>query len=267
MMAKMIESNKMEQSKSPEDMGISFREAKVGDLPLIEEFLSREEIDRLFEPKLSDPVRGITIKDRVQKKFKKGVWVIALREGKVVGCMAVVPTNLPIEVPPANPKEGIKMSEGISIKDWNVEKVMELSTVVTDPKFEKKGIGTDILAMIKGWVKRKGRGWFGLITDSWIEEKSKMDTFVAGTNRKEIQKNEIQVSVKPESFDTLIRIYSDPGKRGPEGPPTVVYGIPMSDFDWKFFDSKQDDISKLRVTYSSFANELSKPKSSKALIL
>ena len=105
----MAEYHKM-VDRTPEEAGIAFKEAEASDLNSIERFLSRPEIDKLFDPLLSDPVRGISMRERVEKKFKQGVWMIAQYGGEVVGCMAVVPSSLPLDVPGPNPAEGINLS-------------------------------------------------------------------------------------------------------------------------------------------------------------
>lgn len=239
----------MTNPQTPEMVGINFRVAKITDLDLLRDFLSKKEIDGLFTPRLSDPVRGITISDRVKKKFDTGAWVIAERGGMVVGSMAIVPTNLSKDVPSSEPEKGIKVSEGIPLDGWDVEKIVELSTVVTDPKLKSegiKGVGAGILAEVKTWVMKEGVGKWGLVTDSWIG--GDMGGFVAAMNKKAFK----EAYGEEKEVDTLVRVYSDPGKRGPTGPLTVIYGIPISKSDWEFFLSKQTEIRPLREIYQKF---------------
>lgn len=251
-----MENTPMDRFKSLEEVGISIRAASVEDVPRIEEFLSRPDIDSLFTPALSDPARGISIHDRVEKKFKNGVWMIAVHDNKVVGCMAVVPSNLSTEVPQTNPEKGVHISQGVSFGDWGVEKIMELSTVVTDRSLRDtlkvKGLGAELLNQCKAWVKRSGNGAWGFVTDSWVG--GDMGGFVAAMNEKAygqwLRNRAIPTSGEKISFDTLVRIYSDPSKRGVDGPPTVVYGIPIEDRDWAFFSSKQKEITQLNALYA-----------------
>ena len=119
----------MDTYRTPEEAQVSFRIATHEDLGKIENFLGRPEISLLFTPRLDDPIRKITIEERVQKKFRTGIWVIANHNNMVVGCMAVIPDDIPAEVP--KPSLGLEISEGISIAKWQVEKIMELSNIST----------------------------------------------------------------------------------------------------------------------------------------
>lgn len=239
--------NNMDTYRTPEEAHVSSGIATHEDLGKIENFLGRPEISSLFTPHLDDPVRKITIKERVQKKYRDGIWVIANHNNMVIGCMAVVPCNIPVEVP--KPDLELKISEGISIARWQVKKIMELSTVVVDPyiksNFKIKGVGTTLLSECRKWISNKGKGNWGFITDSWIG--GDMDGFLKVTNSKLIkQDHHLEI---PE-IDTLLRIYSDPQKRGVSGPPTVIYGIPITSTDLNFFTLNQREISLLRVKYN-----------------
>lgn len=258
----MAEYHKM-VDKTPEEAGIAFKEAEASDLNSIERFLSRPEIDSLFVTFLSDPARGISMRERVEKKFKQGVWMIAQYGGEVVGCMAVVPSSLPLDVPGPNPAEGINLSEGVSLRGWEVERIMELSTVVTDKSLKEKleikgGVGEKLLKMSEDWVITQGKGKWGLITDSWLGG-SDMEIFITKMNTKAYlawaggQEPSILQSGKGELLSFLVRIYSDPKKRGPEGPPTVVYAIPLYEQDWRFFLGKIDEIARLKEIYKKLA--------------
>ena len=105
-----------------ENISITIREASQNDLSLIEAFLSRPEIDTLFTPPLSDPVRGMTIQERVKRKFTTGVWIIAVYENQVVGVVAIVPSKLRPEI--KAPVSSRAISLGVSFRDWNAEKIM-----------------------------------------------------------------------------------------------------------------------------------------------
>ena len=244
----------MEEFKSPEQVSITTRAAILEDLPILGKFLERPEIDSLFVPPLSDPTSGITIKDRVGKKMEHGMWIIALREGKVVGCMAVVPAKM--EKEPHAPKEAKHISLGIFLEGWDKAKLWELSTVVVDKELTKslrvKGIGKSLFEMAKKWVRDKG-GQQGLITDSWIG--GEMGGFVMAMNRKDYHLHHPEKKTAP---DTLMRIFSDPAKRGEDGPPSVIYGIPLDDIDWQYFEARQSSISDLRHEYERLENEHSK---------
>jgi hypothetical protein len=256
----MPEKMKNERQKSIEEVGIRIREASAEDLPLIEEFLSRTDMDSLFTPALSDAARGITITERVQKKSREGVWITSVHNEKVVGCLAIVPAKFPTEPMPADPEHGINISEGVSFADWKIRKLMELSTVVTDRKLRDelnvKGVGAELLGKSKEWVKREGKGAWGFVTDSWVG--GDMGGFI------DVMNNKAYVpwrathgdSTYPEAINSLMRIYSDPGKRGAEGPPTVVYGIPIEDRDWEFLISKQADIMRLEKRYGEIESTL-----------
>lgn len=254
--------NMNKEPKSLEAVGITIREATEADLPLVEEFLSRPDIDSLFTPPLSDPARGITIAERVQKKFKEGVWILSVHNEKVVGCLAVVPTKLQMEVPPPQPEKGIHISEGISFAEWGTKTLRELSTVVTDRKLRDelgvKGVGAELLNKSKNWVQREGGGEWGFITDSWVG--GDMGGFIDVMNGKAysawLSRN--GRTYLPPTVHTLSRIYTDPSKRGIDGPPTVVYGIPIEDKDWEFFSRKQQEISTLERRYREVEKDLKK---------
>lgn len=238
--------NDIEKYKSPEEAAITFREAELGDAILIENFLERPDIDSLFVPALSDPARNMTIKERVEGKIKTGKWIIAIQKDKVVGCMAIVPAKLTKEIKSPE-KEGF-ISEGVSIQEWGKDEIWELSTVVVDQELSRrekvKGIGKLLFEMAKRWVRARGNK-AGLVTDSWVG--GDMGGFVMAMNTKEFQAQNKDESKKVP--DTLIRIFSDPAKRGKDGPPSVVYGIPLDEKDWQFFDSKQAEIERLRKEY------------------
>lgn len=251
----MLENMNKDKMRSPEEAGIEIRQALEGDVPAIEEFLSRSDIDSLFVPALSDPARGITIKERAEKKFREGAWVVSIHEGRVVGCMALVNSKLTNDVPSARPEKGIAISEGISFSGWGAEKLIELSTVVTDrnlrDKLQVKGVGAALLDQAKQWVRIHGKGAWGFLTDSWVG--GDMGGFVDAMNAKAYQSwlgQNAQNSVQnAEAVDTIVRVYSDPEKRGADGPPTVVYGIPIENRDWEFFLANQSKIRDVRALY------------------
>jgi hypothetical protein len=63
--------------------------------------------------------------------------------------------------------------------------------------------------------------------------------------------NKMPGKTTADNIDTLIRIYSDPGKRGKNGPPTTLYLIPTNEKDWAFLANKQGEIKVLRNFYNS----------------
>jgi|SRR3989344_7180538 len=255
-MAELPTNGMKDQANSPESVGITIREANEDDLRPLEDFLVRSDIDSLFSPPLSDPVRGITIHERVQRKFNEGVWVIASREGKVVGCMAVVPSKLSTNVPQSDPEHGIQVSDGISFSGWEVDRIMELSTVVTDPQTKAtlrvKGMGTELLDKAKEWTRREGQGKWGLVTDSWVG--GGMGEFIDKLNTRAYmnwcRQNNQEPVLDNGYFETIVRVYSDPNKRGPNGPATVVYGIPIEARDWNFFTGNKVDIMQTQQVYN-----------------
>ena len=236
----------MQKFKSPEEVAIAIREAGLEDVKAIEDFLSRPEIDSLFVPPLSSSARGMSITERVERKMNSGKWVVAVRDEIVVGCMAIVPAKLTKEVQP--PKKEGYISKGISLDGWKKDQIWELSTVVVDQDLLKKegvkGIGSSLLRLVKNWVKIKGTH-AGLITDSWVG--GDMGGFIMAMNKKEYESQHKGEEVKIP--DTLVRIYTDPAKRGESGPPTVIYGIPLDNIDWNFFESKQAEIKELEKEY------------------
>lgn len=242
----------IEKYKSLEDAAISIRTAELADVPGIKNFLKRPEIDSLFVPPLSDKARGMTIEERVEKKIREGIWVIATKDKKIVGCMAVVPAKLTREVP--SPKKEGLISKGVSIEDWKKNKIWELSTVVVDQELSKKekikGIGKSLLEMAKNWVRNKEMQ--GLITDSWVG--GDMGGFVRAMNVKEYRSH--NENGREEIPNTLIRIYTDPAKRGEKGPPTVIYSIPLDNEDWRFLKSKQVEIKSLQGEYNHLEESL-----------
>ena len=252
----MPENMKADTYRSLEEAGIDIREATEADLASLEAFLSRPDIDSLFTPALSNPVRGISIADRVKRKFTQGVWMVSVHHGSVVGCMAVVPSSLPLEVPSPDPEKNIKVSEGVSFASWNVDHIKELSTVVTDRNLRDtlrvKGVGAELLNKTKVWVKNHGKGTWGFVTDSWVG--GDMGGFIDAMNSKAYAARCQEKGLAPMTggFDgTLVRIYTDPPKRGAGGPPTVVYGIPIEDRDWEFFISHQPEIRELNKLYTT----------------
>lgn len=254
----------MNKMKTPEEAGIEIRIASEADLPGVEAFLSRTDIDALFTPPLSDPARGISIADRVSKKFAEGVWIVSVHQDKVVGCMAVVPTKIPVDVPPPDTSIEGGVSEGVSFAEWPVESLKELSTVVTDralrDELHVKGVGAELLEQAKQWVAAEGRGAWGFITDSWVG--GDMGGFVHAMNAKAYEQRNIargDTEVRPP-LNTLARLYSDPSKRGVDGPPTVVYGIPITEADWKFFEGKQSEIAHLQEVYDATERQIAQTK-------
>ena len=244
---------KIEKYKTPEEVGITFQEATLENVEDIENFLGKPEIDSLFVPLLSDPVRGMTIRERVENKIKSGKWIIAFQRKKVVGCMAVVPAKVTKEVQPKK-REGF-ISKGISLDGWKKNKIWELSTVVVDLKLLQqegvKGVGSSLLTLAKNWVRAKGTQ-DGLLTDSWVG--GDMGGFIVAMNGREYK----QYSTKKETStpNTLMRIYTDPAKRGESGPPTVIYGIPLDGEDWHFFESKKTEIAVLEQEYERIEKSL-----------
>jgi GNAT superfamily N-acetyltransferase len=257
----MLEDMNKDRMRSPEEAGIEIRQAVEGDVVPIEAFLSRPEIDSLFVPALSGPARGITIRERAEKKFREGAWIISAHEGKVVGCMALVNSKLTNDVPPAYPEKGMPLSEGVSLADWKVDKLIELSTVVTDrelrDKLHVKGVGAALLNQAKEWVRSHGDGKWGFLTDSWVggDMGGFVDTMNAKAYASWLQMNGRKVDELSGFVDTIVRIYSDPGKRGIDGPPTVVYGIPIEDRDWEFFLKHQDQIRDVKKLYERLERE------------
>ncbi len=247
-----------------EGMRISAAIAQQTDLPLLMDFLQRPEIDNLFTPALSDPVRKISIPERVEKKFKSGHWIAATtidhQKRRVVGCLAIVPSRLEYEVPSLDSEHGRYISEGISLVRWGIKEVREISTIVTDPILRKqagiKGIGAGLLREATRLVAQEGNGQWGFITDSWVG--GDMSGFLRHmVNRAYLERQAVQRDpINSGLFDTLVRIYSDPEKRGKDGPPTVLYGIPYSDRDWNFFSSVQSDIATLRKLYRELEMQL-----------
>ncbi|OGK29867.1 hypothetical protein A3D08_00805 [Candidatus Roizmanbacteria bacterium RIFCSPHIGHO2_02_FULL_43_11] len=221
------------QDENPTTVPVEARTANLTDLENLRHFLSREDIDGAFQPALSDLVRGVSIQERVQLKFQNGAWIIAESNGNIVGCLAIVPASIPLEVPPAA-QDGT-VSLGVSLTRWQVEKLMELSTVVTDPKLRAagvKGIGKLLVDEAIQWILHEGKGNWGLITDSWFG--GPMGGFIKRIN----------------GIDTLLRVYTDPGKRGPHGPLTTVYGVVCDQRDREFFESLQPDIATLERVLS-----------------
>lgn len=247
-----------------DDLRITAKIVQESDLGPLMDFLQREDIDMAFKPALSDPARGITIPQRVEKKFKSGHWIIATaHDGKVSrvsGCLAIVPSKLDIEVPPAIPSEGRPISAGISLRGWDISEFREISTVITDPVLRQhqgiKGIGAGLLREATHLVAQEGNEGWGFVTDSWVG--GDMSGFLKHMiNKAYLERPESKkINAEPGLFDTLVRIYSDPSKRGKDGPPTVVYGIPYTNRDWDFFTSKQEDIALLRRRYQELEEQL-----------
>ena len=239
--------------KSPEEVGITFKEATLEDITNIVDFLGRQDIDSLFVPSLSDPVRGMTIRERVERKISNGKWIIAIQEKKVIGCMAIVPARVTKEV--QLPKKEGYISKGISFDGWNKNIVWELSTVVVDLELLRKegvkGVGGSLLNSAKNWVRAKGLQ-NGLLTDSWVG--GDMGGFIMAMNAKEYKLHNKEEKI--DIPDTLMRIYTDPAKRGEKGPPTVIYGIPLDSEDWRFFESKKKEMEELKKEYENIEKSL-----------
>lgn len=238
--------------RQPEEVGISFKIAERQDLSKIEGFLEQPQIDNLFTPPLSDPIRGISISQRVQTKYETGFWAISeTPDGQIVGCMAVVPAKISTEPIEINLENGIEISSGVSLSGWKVKRIMELSTVATNPetklKFAVKGIGEKLLLQVIEQLHTSEFNNVGLVTDSWLG--GQMDGFINHVI------NKMPTNPVTYNIDTLIRIYFDPKKRGKKGPPTTLYLIPNSEKDWAFLINNQNQIKELRLLYSKLANQ------------
>lgn len=88
-------------------------------IPGIISFLQRPEIDQAFIYPLSR--RKVSIEERVRNKFPSGFWLIALCNGRMIGC------------------RGCK-----GVVD-EVNRVVEFSTIAVDPEFRGRGIGSRLL--------------------------------------------------------------------------------------------------------------------------
>ena len=238
--------------RRPEEVGITFKIADETDLPQIENFLSQPQIDTLFTPPLSDFTRGISIKQRVKTKYETGFWAISKdSDNVIVGCMAVVPAKIGLEPASEDIKKGILISSGVSLIDWGVERIVELSTVATNPetktKLAVKGIGEELLLQVIKRLQTSEFNGVGLVTDSWLG--GQMDGFINHIVNK--------ISTRPTTriIDSLIRIYSDPQKRGKDGPPTTLYLIPTRELDWDFLIAHQDEVENLRGLYTNLLNQ------------
>ncbi|MBP6884917.1 MAG: hypothetical protein KBC17_03825 [Candidatus Pacebacteria bacterium] len=244
----------MRKRRQAIQIGVTYKIAAEIDLSRIESFLSQKKIDSLFTPPLSHPTRGITIADRVLKKFNTGVWIIAELHQKVIGTLAVVPTHLPKHPPRKKPHKDIHISYGVSFTQQF--SAMELSTIVTDPKKREriKGMGTDMLKIAKKYIETCGDNEVYFITDSWVG--GVMDQFIRKVNNLEhhdlIQSGELEYHTTHQ-IDYLIRIFSDPNKRGKDGPPTAIYLIPYKSTHWGLLKENHRKILKLRKLYKSLA--------------
>ena len=236
-------------------IGVTYKIASERDLSRIESFLSQKKIDSLFTPPLSHPTRGITIANRVLSKFSSGIWIIAELNQKIIGTLAVVPAHLSKHPPRKKPHKDIHISSGLSLGEQF--SAMELSTIVTDPKKREriKGVGTDMLNLAKKYVETRGENEIYFITDSWIG--GVMDQFIRKVNNQEhyalTEAGELQHHHK-HKIDYLIRIFSDPHKRGKNGPPTVIYLIPYKIAHWDFLKENNKKILKLRKLYKSLSD-------------
>lgn len=235
---------KTELLRSPEELDITFCMAKTEDLDSLEKFLASNEIDSLFTPPLSDPTRGITIHDRVQKKFESGVWILSKdSQNNIIGCMAVVPTTVNKDIVNNLNKSDVSLS--INLSGWNPKNTVELSTVATKPDLKEtmkvKGVGESMLLQAIRHIQTLEDT--GFVTDSWLG--GDMDGFITHVLNKSIEKPTI------EHFDFLIQIFSDRKKRGKDGPPTTLYFIPVNAKDWEFIKGKQPEVHDLREKYNS----------------
>lgn len=239
-----------------ESVHINYNEVSVAtkqDLPELTRFLADPAIDNLFTPPLSHPDRGMTIENRVRKKHEGNNgslgWIIVKHEGKIVGCMAVVPADMD---PTFVKDESKKVDEGISVPGWEGKKIYEISTVASASRTEEgqniKGIGAAMLTKAAELVSRNPNA--ALLTDSWVGgEMGDFTRYVV---------NKYPGFAKPEglkdaNFDVLIRMFSDPGKRGVNGPPTVIYLVPTNEADWQMLVNIKGDIAALREKYNQIA--------------
>ena len=118
-------------------MNIEIRVANNLDLLEIIKFLSEPEVDNQFVKPLSQ--RAISIFDRVDNTFNKGIWFLAIKDGVIVACRGV---KFP------NPKQA------------------KFSTFVVHPKYQKKGIGYQLFIFSIEYIKEK-YGNVDIISDSW----------------------------------------------------------------------------------------------------
>ena len=121
---------------------VQVRKASNEDLEKIVEFLSKPVIDNMFLKPLSE--RDISIRERVQKKYEQGIWLLLEENIDVIGCRAI-------------------------IYDKNKE-TATLSTFAVHPNHKGKGYGSILyeksLEVAKEYSPKK------IIVDSWTGNKA-----------------------------------------------------------------------------------------------
>lgn len=117
---------------------IQYGIASEEDLISLTTFLKDPAIDRAFIKPLSQ--RPTSIEERVKEKFEKGYWILAKYDGKIVGCLALIPSK----------KEEV-----------------EISTFAVSPEVRGKGIGSKLISQAEKETPGRFKDCRTLILDSW----------------------------------------------------------------------------------------------------
>lgn len=117
---------------------IQYGVANEGDLLSLTTFLEEPVIDNAFIKPLSQ--RPTSIKERVNKKFKEGCWILARHEGKIIGCLALIPSK-------------------------NEE--VEISTFAVSPMVRGRGIGSKLISQAEKETPKRFKDCKTLVLDSW----------------------------------------------------------------------------------------------------
>jgi|SRR3989344_5501044 len=119
-------------------MDIHYRTAEKDDLYQLTSFLSLPEIDMFFVKPLSQ--RSLSIEERVRKKYEHGLWLLAMDEKIIAGCLALIPHD---------------------------EDYVEISTYAVSQRHQGKGIGGRLIDEAMILCKQQYSNFKKIILDSW----------------------------------------------------------------------------------------------------
>ena len=152
---------------------IIYKVAEQDDLYKLVKFLSSPEIDLSFVRPLSQ--RNLSIEERVQKKYKNGLWLLAIDTSTIAGCLALIQAD---------------------------EESIEISTYAVSPKYQGKGIGGRLIDESIVLCRKIYPNFKKIILDSWegneaISKLMQKKEFVLAKSFYDIEK-------RPEGIKTVI---------------------------------------------------------------
>ncbi len=120
------------------EMNVQYRTAGKNDLYQLVDFLSLPEIDMSFVKPLSQ--RNLSIEERVKIKYENGLWLLAMDEKTIAGCLALIPHD---------------------------RDCVEISTYAVSQRHQGKGIGGRLIDEAIILCKQQYPSFKKVILDSW----------------------------------------------------------------------------------------------------